>query len=73
MGRESNVRIPHNLLVLMRTAFLMESTVRTLDPDFNLVDGLLAKAPTFAEDAMGESASAMQVAPTEALESLIEA
>ena len=62
MGRESNVRIPHNLLVLMRTAFLMESTVRTLDPDFNLVDGLLAKAPTFAGDAMGDGAgdAAMQ-------------
>ena len=60
MGRESNVRIPHNLLVLMRTAFLMESTVRTLDPDFNLVDGLLAKAPAFAEDAMGASEGAMQ-------------
>ncbi|MGH6628435.1 MAG: hypothetical protein ACREB3_01740, partial [Burkholderiales bacterium] len=26
--------------------------VRTLDPDFNLIDGLLAKAPEFAKDAM---------------------
>lgn len=54
MGQGRNVRIPHNLLVLMRTAFLMESTVRTLAPDFNLLDGLLAKAPAFAEDAMSQ-------------------
>jgi ubiquinone biosynthesis protein len=54
MGRGRNVRIPHNLLVLMRTAFLMESTVRTLDPDFNLMDGLLAKAPAFAGEAMSK-------------------
>ena len=54
MGQGRNVRIPHNLLILMRTAFLMESTVRTLDPDFNLRDGLLAKAPDFARDAMDD-------------------
>jgi ubiquinone biosynthesis protein len=30
----------------MRTAFLMESTVRILDPDFNLMDGLLGRAAT---------------------------
>jgi ubiquinone biosynthesis protein len=62
MGRGRNVRIPHNLLVLMRTAFLMESTVRTLDPEFNLMDGLLAKAPAFAGEAMskGGNDSGMQ-------------
>jgi ubiquinone biosynthesis protein len=38
----------------MRTAFLMESTVRTLDLEFNLMDGLLAKAPAFAGEAMSE-------------------
>lgn len=54
MGQGRNVRIPHNLLVFMRTVFLMESTVRTLDPDFNLMDGLLAKAPAFAGEAMSE-------------------
>ena len=53
MGDGRHFRLPHNLLVLMRTAFLMESTVRILDPDFNLVDGLLAKAPAAAEDAIG--------------------
>jgi ubiquinone biosynthesis protein len=62
MGQGRNVRIPHNLLVLMRTAFLMESTVRTLDPEFSLMDGLLSKAQTFAEEAVGgvENNSGMQ-------------
>ena len=53
MGTGEHFRIPHNLLVLMRATFLMESTVRTLDPDFNLMDGLLAKAPAYIEDAIG--------------------
>jgi len=44
MGRGQNVRIPHHLLVLLRAVFLMENTVRTLDPDFNLHEGLFVKA-----------------------------
>lgn len=44
LGRGRNVGLPHHLLVLMRAIFLMESTVRRLDPDFNLMDGLFAKA-----------------------------
>src|SRR5574340_493594 len=44
MGRGQNVRIPHHLLVLLRAVFLMESTVRRLDPEFNLLEGLFAKA-----------------------------
>lgn len=44
IGRGQNVRIPHHLLVLLRAVFLMESTVRKLDPDFNLLEGLFAKA-----------------------------
>ncbi len=42
------MRLPHELLMLMRAFFLIETTVRTLDPDFNLVDGLLARAPEVA-------------------------
>ena len=53
MGTGQHVRIPRNLLVLIRAVFLMESTVRTLDPDFNLMDGLLAKGPTSAAEAIG--------------------
>ncbi len=44
MGKGQNVRIPHHLLVLLRAVFLMESTVRKLDPEFNLLEGLFAKA-----------------------------
>jgi ubiquinone biosynthesis protein len=56
MGRGQNVRLPANLLVLMRTAFLMESTVRILDPDFNLMDGLLARAATVLKGAQDQAA-----------------
>lgn len=44
MGKGRNVRIPHHLLVLLRTVFLMENTVRKLDPEFNLLEGLFSKA-----------------------------
>jgi len=45
LGRGHNLRIPHDLLLLMRAVFLLEHAVRTLDPEYDLVDGLLAKAP----------------------------
>ncbi|HKQ29665.1 MAG TPA: AarF/UbiB family protein [Burkholderiales bacterium] len=54
LGRGRNVRIPHYLLVLMRTMALMEHTVRSLDPEFNLLQGLLSKA----EAVLKSSASA---------------
>lgn len=44
LGRGRNIRIPHNLLVLMRMLYLMENAVRDLDPDFNLLQSLLGKA-----------------------------
>jgi ubiquinone biosynthesis protein len=44
LDRGTNVRLPHHLLVLMRAIFLMESTVRRLDPEFNLLEGLFARA-----------------------------
>ncbi len=43
LGSGHNVAIPHNLLVLMRTMFLIEYAVRTLDPEFMLLDSLIAK------------------------------
>ena len=61
MGRGQNVRLPANLLVLMRTAFFLESSVRVLDPDFNLVDGLLGRAATVLKGARHEAA------PTDAM------
>ena len=53
-GRGRNIRAPHNLLVLMRAMSLMESTVRSLDPELNLIGGLLGKA----EDLLRSSAGA---------------
>lgn len=44
LGHGQNIRIPHHLLVMLRAIFLMESTVRKLDSDFNLLEGLFAKA-----------------------------
>ncbi len=44
IGQGRNARLPHHLLVLMRAIFLMESTVRRLDPQFNLMEGLFARA-----------------------------
>lgn len=44
LGRGQNIRIPHHLLVMLRAIFLMESTVRKLDPNFSLLEGLFAKA-----------------------------
>jgi ubiquinone biosynthesis protein len=52
MSTGQHVRIPRNLLVLMRTLLLMESTVRTLDPDFNLMDGLLGKGSASVEESV---------------------
>lgn len=52
-----HMRVPHQLLVLMRAIFLMESTVRRLDPRFNLVERLFARGTEFlhrsGEDARG--------------------
>lgn len=75
MGRGHHLHLPHNLLVLLRAVFLMESAVRLLDPDFNLVEGLCAKAgrvlseaaaPAFGELAVrlkSEALAAVQELP----------
>ena len=55
IGRGQNIRIPHHLLVMLRAVFLMESTVRKLDPNFNLLDGLFAKAGDALQAVAGPS------------------
>lgn len=55
LGRGQNIRVPHSLLVLMRAMFLMENTVRSLDPDFNLMDGLLGKAEQVVQTSLRET------------------
>lgn len=51
IGHGQNIRVPHHLLVLMRAIFLMESTVRKLDPDFNLMQGLFSRAGAVLQEA----------------------
>jgi len=55
LGRGRNIRIPHNLLVLMRMLYLMENAVRDLDPDFNLLQSLLGKAEEVLSPSAGAS------------------
>lgn len=44
-----NARVPQQLLVLARAIFLLESTVRRLDPSFSLIEGLFIKAGTMLQ------------------------
>lgn len=45
LGRGQDAFVPYDLIVLMRTMFLIEHAVQTLDPDFQLLETLLAKGP----------------------------
>lgn len=69
IGSGHNVRVPHQLLVLMRAVFLLESTVRRLDPEFNLAEGLFARAGAVLREA--EQASAESPADRVRFESLL--
>lgn len=51
LGRGRHIRLPHHLLVLMRALFEMENVVRSLDPEFNLMEGLLGKAEKMLQGA----------------------
>jgi len=42
LGQGRNVRVPHNLLIYLRASLLTESAVRTLDSEFNVIQGLAA-------------------------------
>jgi hypothetical protein len=53
LGQGQNVFIPYDLTVLTRALFLSECVVRILDPDFLLLDNLLAKGPEILNAAMG--------------------
>ncbi|MCK9530641.1 MAG: AarF/UbiB family protein [Gammaproteobacteria bacterium] len=56
LGKGRNIRLPHNLLVLMRAVFLMENVVATLDPDYVLVEGLRETAGEVARLGLPEPA-----------------
>jgi len=59
MGSGRSVRIPHHLLVLLRAIFHLESLVRTLDPEFNLINGLFVKAGKAVKAVSGEDAGTL--------------
>lgn len=57
LGGPGSLQIPYNLLILMRALFELESAVRKLAPDLNVLELLQAKADSaiqrFAEQDMG--------------------
>ncbi|MFZ5790101.1 MAG: ABC1 kinase family protein [Pseudomonadota bacterium] len=61
LGSGENFAIPHNLLVLMRTMFLAENAIRTLDPEFRILDSLIARGQDALNALLREGPSA---APT---------
>lgn len=48
VGRGENFRLPRHLLVLLRTLFLAENTIRALDPHFNLLAELEQRRESLA-------------------------
>ncbi len=49
VGQGEHFRLPRHLLVLMRTLFLAENTIRALDPDFDLMAALEQRKPLLAK------------------------
>ena len=52
LGRQQNVFIPYDLVVLMRALFLAEYAVRILDPEFLLLGSLQVKGPEVLKAAL---------------------
>ena len=42
LGQGGDFRVPRNLLLLMRTAFILESVLRQLDPELEVLDTIIA-------------------------------
>jgi ubiquinone biosynthesis protein len=57
LGQGSNFTIPHNLVVLMRTLFLIENLLRTLDPQFRVLDSLLEHGREKVGSSLSESSA----------------
>ena len=55
LGQAQNVFIPYDLVVLMRAMFNAEHAVRTLDPNFQLLENLQAKGPGVLKAAMEQA------------------
>lgn len=55
LGQAQNVFVPYDLLVLMRATANAEHVVRTLDPDFQLLESLQRKGPEMLKAAMEQA------------------
>ncbi len=68
LGSGENLVLPQNLVVLVRALFLVESALRTLDPDFKVLDMLLARGGAMMEGVLrgGPPTSASTRLKTEA-------
>jgi ubiquinone biosynthesis protein len=55
LGQADNVFIPYDLVILMRAMFNGEHVVRTLDPEFQLLESLQTKGPEVLKAAMGQA------------------
>lgn len=55
LGREQNVLVPYDLLVLVRAMANAEHVIRTLDPDFQLLQSLQSKGPELLKAVMQQS------------------
>lgn len=62
LGSGENFTLPHNLVVLMRALFLVESALRALDPDFKALDVLLTRGRALMEGALHGAAAGAALA-----------
>ncbi|MDP3254723.1 AarF/UbiB family protein [Bosea sp. (in: a-proteobacteria)] len=53
LGDGAHVAVPYNLMVLVRALFLIEGCLRRLDPDFNVLDNLIAKGEAAIAHTLG--------------------
>jgi ubiquinone biosynthesis protein len=62
LGSGEHVTVPYNLVVLMRTLFLVESALRTLDPAFNVLETLLSRGEATLQEVVHLSPETANVA-----------
>lgn len=55
LGPPGSVRIPYDLLVLIRVTYLLENALRKLDPDMNLIETLASRGKAVMETLAQES------------------
>ena len=61
LGTPGSLRVPWNMLVLMRTVFILESMLRRLDPQMNVVEMLSERgAPVIAQLTTGGQKTALR-------------